>query len=58
MTDRIAALSCLAPSKQPQREECFEDFYDRFKSYPLVVDKFFALQAAAVRNDIIQNLTP
>ena len=26
------------------------------RSYPLVVDKFFALQAAAVRNDIIQNL--
>ena len=56
MTDRIAALDTLAPSKHEQREECFDDFYNRFKSYPLVVDKFFALQAAAVRNDIIQNL--
>ncbi len=56
MTDRMAALVTLAPSKQPQREECFEDFYSRYKSYPLVVDKYFALQASAARKDIIQNL--
>lgn len=56
MTDRVAALSVIADINQPQREEVFADFYGRFKDYPLVVDKFFALQAAANRKDIIQNL--
>ena len=56
MTDRVAALSVIADINQPQREEVFEDFYDRFKNYPLVVDKFFALQAASSRKDILQNI--
>lgn len=56
MTDRIAALSVLSESSQPQREQAFENFYEQFKTYPLVVDKFFALQASAARKDIIQNL--
>ena len=56
MTDRIAALSALADINQPQREEAFDDFYERFKGYPLVVDKYFSLQASATRTDIIQNL--
>ena len=56
MTDRVAALSVLADINQPQREEAFEDFYARYKDYPLVVDKYFSLQASAVRKDIIQNL--
>jgi aminopeptidase N len=56
MTDRVAAMSVIADINQPQREEVFDDFYQRFKDYPLVVDKYFALQAAASRKDIIQNL--
>ncbi|MEZ5919036.1 MAG: aminopeptidase N C-terminal domain-containing protein [Alphaproteobacteria bacterium] len=46
MTDRVAALSVLADIGRPEREEAFADFYDRFKTYPLVVDKWFALQAS------------
>ncbi|MCB1563402.1 MAG: aminopeptidase N [Alphaproteobacteria bacterium] len=56
MTDRVAALSVIADIGRPEREEAFADFYDHFKTYPLVVDKWFALQAGAVRDDIIQNL--
>ncbi|MGB0719134.1 MAG: aminopeptidase N [Bdellovibrionales bacterium] len=56
MTDRVAALSVLADIDQPQRDAAFDDFYARFKTYPLVVDKYFSLQAGAVRKDIIQNL--
>ena len=56
MTDRVAALNVIADINQPQREECFDDFYARYKGYPLVVDKYFALQAASPRKDIIQNL--
>ncbi len=56
MTDRVAALSVIADIDKPERDIAFDDFYERFKAYPLVVDKYFALQTAATRNDIIQNL--
>jgi aminopeptidase N len=56
MSDRVAALLVIAEIDKPEREEVFDDFYGRFKGYPLVVDKYFALQAGAVRKDIIQNL--
>lgn len=50
MTDRVAALVCLTDSTKPERDEVFNDFYRRFKDYPLVVDKWFTLQAMANRN--------
>ncbi|MGH1398697.1 MAG: aminopeptidase N [Alphaproteobacteria bacterium] len=56
MTDRIAALSRLADNGNEQRDMGFDDFYERFKTYPLVIDKYFSLQAAASRKDIINNL--
>ncbi len=56
MTDRVAALTAIAPNKNPARAEVFNDFYARFKDYPLVVDKYFSLQASAAQDDIIQNL--
>lgn len=52
MTDRVAALSCLANSTQPERDVAFTDFYHQFKGYPLVVDKWFSLQAIANRDTI------
>ncbi|MGP1717209.1 MAG: aminopeptidase N [Methylophilus sp.] len=56
MTDRVTALACLADSSQPQRAEAFADFYARFKNYPLVVDKWFSLQAIANREQIFDDL--
>lgn len=56
MTDRVTALACLADSSQPQRAEVFADFYARFKAYPLVVDKWFSLQAIANRDQIFDDL--
>ena len=55
MTDRVAALSCLADSSQPERAEVFDDFYDRYKDYQLVVDKWFSLQAMADRDQIFDD---
>ncbi|SNR74375.1 aminopeptidase N [Methylobacillus rhizosphaerae] len=55
MTDRVAALSCLADSIKPERDEVFTDFYERFKDYQLVVDKWFALQAIANRAEIFED---
>jgi aminopeptidase N len=56
MTDRVAALSVLAEIGHPQRERAFDDFLERFNEYPLVVDKWFSLQASAVRPGLIDHL--
>jgi aminopeptidase N len=55
MTDRVAALSCLSDSTQPERDEVFNDFYNQFKNYQLVVDKWFTLQAIANRNQMFDD---
>jgi aminopeptidase N len=52
MTDRVAALSVLADTTAPEREEAFADFLSRFHDYMLVVDKWFSLQAGASRDSI------
>ncbi|QQG35430.1 MAG: aminopeptidase N [Micavibrio aeruginosavorus] len=49
MTDRVAALSVLSDTATPQRKQAFDDFLERFHDHMLVVDKWFSLQAAAVR---------
>lgn len=56
MTDRVAALQVLAGSHTEERAQAFDDFYTRFKSHQLVVDKWFALQAMAVREETIKDV--
>ena len=56
MTDRVAALSSLASNKNSERDEVFEDFYNRFKEYQLVIDKWFALQACSTLPDAIDRI--
>ena len=46
MTDRLAALSVLSLIPGPARETALTRFYDAFKDQALVVDKWFAIQAA------------
>jgi len=45
MTDRMAALSTLSLHDVPERAECLDDFYRRYETDPLVIDKWFSLQA-------------
>lgn len=45
MTDEIAALSVLANADCPQRRLALQEFYTRWQAEPLVLDKWFALQA-------------
>ncbi|PIE01562.1 MAG: aminopeptidase N [Thiothrix nivea] len=47
MTDALAALSVLANIDCEQRESCLQHFHDRWQSDTLVMDKWFALQAAS-----------
>ncbi|MGE5097408.1 MAG: aminopeptidase N [Betaproteobacteria bacterium] len=45
MTDSMAALSCLANSEGPQRDEALARFERRWKDEALVMDKWFRVQA-------------
>ena len=47
MTDTMAALTALAHSSAPGRHELLEQFYDRWRKEPLVVDKWLRIQATA-----------
>jgi aminopeptidase N len=47
MTDRMAALACLVHNRLPGYPEALAAFYHRFHDDPLVVDKWFSLQATA-----------
>lgn len=45
MTDRLAALSVLALIPGPARETALADFAERYRDEPLVLDKWFTIQA-------------
>jgi aminopeptidase N len=46
MTDRMAAFATLSHQDVPERNAAIDDFYRRYASDPLIVDKWFSLQAA------------
>jgi aminopeptidase N len=56
MTDRQGALGVLVSLDAPERQAALEGFYDRFRDDPLVLDKWFALQAAAQRPDTVDEV--
>jgi len=47
MTDVIAALVDLANSDRPERVEALASFAEKWKNDPLVMDKWFAIQATS-----------
>lgn len=47
MTDQIGALSLLSNQEIPQRIEALEQFYQQWKNEPLIIDKWFSLQATS-----------
>ncbi len=47
MTDTMAALSALANCDCPERARALDAFYAKWKSEPLVVDKWLAVQAGS-----------
>jgi aminopeptidase N len=54
MTDAIAALSILSHVQSPVRDATLDDFYARWEDEPLVLDKWFAVQARAARPDSVE----
>ncbi len=56
MTDRQGALGTLVSLQAPERQAALDGFYERFHDDPLVLDKWFALQAAAQRPDTVDQV--
>ena len=53
MTDSLAALSVLANIEGPEREEALATFHARWRNEPLVLDKWFMIQAMATSPDAV-----
>ena len=53
MTDAIAALGALRDSHADVREELYGAFEKRWRDEPLVLDKWFGLQARSLRADTL-----
>ena len=47
MTDMIAGLAAMTRMQSPLRDSAFSHFHDRFRSDPLVLDKWMSLQAGS-----------
>jgi aminopeptidase N len=56
MTDAIGALSILSHLDAPVRDEAIEHFYRRWQDEPLVLDKWFAVQARAARPTSVETV--
>jgi aminopeptidase N len=56
MTDRMAALTALSQWNVPARTAALEDFYRRHVDDPLIVDKWFTLQAAIPEPETLERV--
>ena len=56
MTDRMAALTCLVHNGMPHANDALAAFYHQFQNDPLVVDKWFALQATSPLRETLGRL--
>jgi aminopeptidase N len=54
MTDAISALAILSHLAAPVRDAALDHFYTLWQDEPLVLDKWFAVQARAARNDSVE----
>ncbi|HQT63448.1 MAG: aminopeptidase N [Acidocella sp. 20-57-95] len=56
MTDTLTALTILSETADTNRDNALNEFYGRWKSNPLVLDKWFAVQARAGAPDTLQKV--
>jgi aminopeptidase N len=56
MTDMIAGLAALSRMPSAKRDAAFADFHARFKSNPLVIDKWMSLQALSCLPDTVNRV--
>ena len=53
MTDAQAAFVVLADQDHPRRDQVIDAFYARWQEDPLVLDKWFSIQATSSRSDTL-----
>jgi len=56
MTDAEAALACLVDAGGEPREEALAGFYAQWKAEPLVIDKWFTVQAISRGEDTLERV--
>jgi aminopeptidase N len=56
MTDSMGALSLLSQYTNPYREKALKDFESKWKHEPLVMDKWFSIQAMSNDKNCLQQL--
>ncbi|MFP6640135.1 MAG: aminopeptidase N, partial [Myxococcota bacterium] len=56
MTDAQAALVFLLETDSPLRDSGLAAFYDRWRDDPLVIDKWFSMQALSTREDTLDRV--
>ncbi len=56
MTDQIAALQALSHSNAVERIDALDRFYKQWRHDPLVIDKWFNLQAMSTRTDTLDTV--
>jgi aminopeptidase N len=56
MTDQIAALSTLCAHATPQRERALDSFFRSHAEDPLIIDKWFSLQATIPEPETLQRI--
>jgi aminopeptidase N len=56
MTDALAALQAISHTDHPQRKSCLQRFYDQWHHDPLVLDKWFSLQAGSHHRHALEHV--
>lgn len=56
MTDQMAALTAIVHNNHPAKTACLEKFYAQWQNEPLVIDKWFALQASSPAADTFETV--
>ena len=56
LTDRLGALQVLAHSEAPEAERALDAFRERWREEPLVLDKWFRVQALSSRPDTLHRV--
>ena len=56
MTDTMAALEALGQIEGPWFDQALDSFLEKWRHFPLVVDKWFAVQASAPREDVVSRI--
>jgi aminopeptidase N len=56
MTDVMVALGLVVDAVSPLRDELLDDFYRRWHKDPLVLDKWFTVQALSKRGDTLEQV--